>query len=293
MFESLKSGFLRTIDYRQCIEFKNNTALQMYRFLGKRFYKKRVLAFPLDEFAYHRVGLAKSNKGKAQIVRKLQPGIRELEGIGFLQEVPESERYVSKEGQWQVVLAAGIKALAEEPVNHELTQAPCTPRLHTLAQALNRHGVTAKVATELVRDYPAERVEAKIDLLEWLQELKPNRVNEPGAWLVRAIRDDYSPPKGYRPKAEREAKKQEAAEARRKVEADRQRATEEKKREEVKRVAIEDYWNSLTPDERSALETRALEMADPTILNGPLRHSFLKSVRNAYIRTLLFEPSSR
>lgn len=110
MFESLKSGFLRTIDYRQCIEFKNNTALQMYRFLGKRFYKKRLLAFPLDEFAYHRVGLAKSNKGKAQIVRKLQPGIRELEGIGFLQEATDSERYVSKEGQWHIVLAAGVEA---------------------------------------------------------------------------------------------------------------------------------------------------------------------------------------
>jgi hypothetical protein len=126
-----------------------------------------------------------------------------------------------------------------------------------------------------------------------LQELKPNRVNEPGAWLVHAIRDDYSPPKGYRPKAEREAKRQEALEARRKSEADRQRATEEKKREEAERVAIEDYWNCLTPDERSALETRALEMADPTVLSSPLRQSYLKSVRNACIRTLLFEPSSR
>jgi hypothetical protein len=291
MFESLKSGFLRTIDYRQCIKFKNNTALQMYRFLGKRFYKRRVLAFPLDEFAYHRVGLAKSNKGKAQIVRKLQPGIRELEGIGFLQEVPESERYVSKEGQWKIVLAAGVKALPEESTPYQLPQSPSTAGLNTLVQTLNRHGVTAKVATELVRDYPADRVEAKIDLLEWLQELKPNRVKEPGAWLVHAIRDDYSPPKGYRPRTEREAEKQKAAESRRKVEADRQRATQEKKREETERVAIENYWNSLKPDEQSALETRALEMADPTILNGPLRQSYLKSVRNAYIRTLLFEPS--
>ena len=65
----------------------------------------------------------------------------------------------------------------------------------------------------------------------------------------------------------------------------------EKKREETERVAIESYWNSLKPDEQSALETRALEMADPTVLNSPLRQSYLKSVRNAYIRTLLFEPS--
>jgi hypothetical protein len=287
MFESLKSGFLRTIDYRQCIEFKNNTALQMYRFLGKRFYKKRLLALPLEEFAYHRVGLAKSNKGKAQIVRKLQPGIRELEGIGFLQEAPESERYVNKEGQWQIVLAAGAKALLEELPASESPQAPSFPDLHPLAQVLSRHGVTPKVAAELVRDYPAERVEAKIDLLEWMQEQKPKCVNEPGAWLAHAIRDDYSPPKRYIPKAEREAKKQAAAEARRKAEDDRRRAAVEEKHEEAERVAIEDYWNHLTPDERTALEARVLETADSAVLNSPLRQSYLKALRNTHIHDLL------
>jgi hypothetical protein len=292
MFESLKAGFLRTIDYRQCIEFKNNTALQMYRFLGKRFYKKSILAFPLEEFAYHRVGLARSNKGKAQIVRKLQPGILELEGIGFLREAAESERFVSKEGQWQIMLVAGVKALPEELCVQETSPAPSASGLHPLAEALNRHGVTPKVAAELVRDYPAQRVEAKIDLLEWLQELKPSRVKEPGAWLVHAIRNDYTPPKAYRPKAEREAKKREAAEACAKLEADRRRAAEEKNREEAERVAIEDYWNRLTLDERSALEAQVLQMADPAALNSPLRKSYLKSVRNDYIRTLLVKHSS-
>jgi hypothetical protein len=292
MFESLKFGFLRTLDYRQCIEFKNNTALQMYRFLGKRFYKKRLLAFPLDEFAYHRVGLAKSNKGKAQIVRKLQPGIRELEGIGFLQEAAESERYVSKEGQWHIVLAAGVKARPDGPSadadgSASVPPAP-VPSLHPLAQVLNRHGVTPKVAAELVRDYPAERVEAKIDLLEWLQEQKPGRVNEPGAWLVHAIRDDYSPPKGYRPKAEREAKKKAAADARRKAEEDRRHAAEERQREEAERVAVEDYWNRLSPDDRSALETRAMEKCNPDLLNNPMRRSYLKLLCKDEIRTLLF-----
>src|SRR5262249_33657979 len=159
-------------------------------------------------FAYHRVGLAKSNKGKAQIVRKLQPGIRELESIGFLQEAAEIERYVNKEGQWHIVLAAGAKTLSEgSPADGSAPVLPApAPSLHPLAQVLTRHGVSRKVAAELVRDYPAERVEAKVDLLEWLQEQKPDRVNEPGAWLVHAIRDDYSPPKGYGPKAAREAK---------------------------------------------------------------------------------------
>ena len=296
MFESLKSGFLRTIDYRQCIEFKNNTALQMYRFLGKRFYKKRLLAFPLDEFAYHRVGLAKSNKGKAQIVRKLQPGIRELEGIGFIEEATDSERYVTKEGQWHIVLAAGTKDLPDgSPVAADgsatVPTAP-VPSLHPLAQVLNRHGVTPKVAADLVRDYPAERVEAKIDLLEWMQEQKPNQVKEPGAWLVHAIRDDYSPPKGYRPKAEREAKKKLAAAGSRKAEEERRRAAEEKQREEAEQAAIEDYWNRLSPEERSALETRAMEKGDPAVLNSPLRRSYLKSMCNEEIRILLFGTAS-
>jgi hypothetical protein len=293
MFESLKSGFLRTIDYKQCIEFKNNTALQMYRFLGKRFYKKRVLALPLEEFAYHRVGLAKSNKGKAQIVRKLQPGICELENIGFLQEAPKSERYVSKEGHWQIVLAAGAKSLPNEPPVDESPKSPSMLGLPPLAQLLNRLGVTSKVAAELIRDYTADRVEAKIDVLEWFQEHKPGHVNEPGAWLVHAIRDDYSPPKGYKPKAEREAKKQAAAEACRKAEEDRRRAAEEKKREEIEQVAIDDYWHRLTPDERTALEARVIETADSDILNSPLRQTYLKTVRSAYIRDLLFGASPK
>jgi hypothetical protein len=65
-------------------------------------------------------------------------------------------------------------------------------------------------AQELVSQFSAELVEEKIDLLKWklkLQEQGHSRgrpVEDPAAWLIRAIENDYQSPPGFKTSAQRE-----------------------------------------------------------------------------------------
>ena len=96
VFDSFQSGFLRNIDFQLCMQLEHPIALRMYRFLGKRFYHNRELEFDLKEFAYGQLSLGRNYEGGAQIARKLQPAIKELEKIGFLESLTEDQRYEKK-----------------------------------------------------------------------------------------------------------------------------------------------------------------------------------------------------
>ena len=104
VFDSFQSGFLRNIDFHLCMRLEHPTALRMYRFLGKRFYHKPDWTFDLKEFAYEHIGLGRNYEGGTQIARKLQPAIKELEGLGFLTPLSENERFTKKGHDWSIRL---------------------------------------------------------------------------------------------------------------------------------------------------------------------------------------------
>src|SRR3954453_20219100 len=70
----------------------NSTAKRLYRFLDKRFHHKPDWTFDLKELAHEHIGLSRRYEGQAHLKRKLQPAIAELEGIAFLEPLPEAER---------------------------------------------------------------------------------------------------------------------------------------------------------------------------------------------------------
>ncbi len=72
--------------------------------------------------------------------------------------------------------------------------------------SLRRVGVGEKASRRLISHYSSTRILTKIDYLNYLNETKPEEIQDPAAWVRRAIEDDYAPPAGYKPKAEREAK---------------------------------------------------------------------------------------
>lgn len=81
-------------------------AKKMYRFLDKRCYKARRLEFDLQTFAFEHIGLSR-NYHTGEIKRRLRASILELEEKGFLETLPESERFAKKErGVYTTPLAA-------------------------------------------------------------------------------------------------------------------------------------------------------------------------------------------
>jgi len=254
VFESFQAGFLRNIDFKLCMRLKHPTSLRMYRYLGKQFYAQPELTFELKAFAEANLGLGRNYEGGTQIARKLKPAIQELEDIGFLEPLPEHERFIKNGREWSVrfvqkAVAPPLPAASEPP-----------PEALPLIDALAERGVTRATAAELVQKHPAETIQAKIDVFDWLLSKQDKRVaKNPAGYLCDSIRTDYAVPKGFISRAEREGREEKARQ-------DAQRKAEEKRREQEaadREQEASDHIKWLTPAERADLEAKALAAASP------------------------------
>lgn len=92
---------------------------------------------------------------------------------------------------------------------------PLQQERHAVVVALLDQGVAEKVAMRLGEQYPPERIRQKIDYLTYVLEEDPTRIKNPRGWLRRAIEENYGPPDGYAPPAERANRESRAAAERR------------------------------------------------------------------------------
>lgn len=258
VFDSFKAGFVRDIDFQLCMRLEHPTALRMYRFLGKRFYHRQDWTFDLKEFAYIHMNLGRNYEGGTQIARKLQPAITELEGIGFLEPLTESERFPKKGREWGVRFIKKGR-LPVLPAPSPAAAAPAESATSSLADELISRGVAKSTAAELVQQHPAETIQAKIEQFDWLMEKQDKRAakNPPG-FLRSSIEKDYAVPRGFVPKAERERLKSEQEAKDRQAEEDRRRRQREELARKAEQKAADDYWAMLTPEQQSQLDDAAL-----------------------------------
>ena len=286
VFDSFQAGFLRNIDFQLCMRLEHPTALRLYRLLGKRFYIKPDWTFDLKELAYEHIGLGRNYEGGTQIARKLQPAIDELEQVGFLEPLPADERFPKRGREWSVRFlrkaAAPSATLSITESTTAFTEGPSP-----LVTALTTRGITTMTAEELVQKYPAETIEAKLEVFNWLVGKEDKRVaKNPAGYLVDSIRKDYAAPKGFVSKAERQRRLEAKQAKERKDAEERRRQQEEKARERAEQQAIDAYWASLTPKQQAEID----DQADPETLameEGPIRRMGLHIHRADHIRRLL------
>ena len=284
IFASFQAGYLKPLDYDLCMGLRNSTAKRMFRFLDKRFYHKPELTFDLKEFAHEHVGLSRNYEGQVQLRRKLQPGIAELERIGFLEPLPEAERFQQRDGRWTVrfikqgaaqLALPGLEPPPESPGPASTPAAQPAPppkpgaggrqaagndasATPGPAQQLIDRGVTAAVARRLLNDHEPDLILKQIDAFDWRVETKDKHVQEnPAGYLVRAIQHDYALPTGYLPKAERRRREEAERLAERQAAEGHRR---EREQEEDQRAARA-YRAALTPTQLKELEAAALANA--------------------------------
>jgi hypothetical protein len=290
IFESFQAGYLKPLDYDLCMGLSNSTAKRMYRFLDKRFYHKPDLTFDLKELAHEHIGLGRHYEGPAHLKRNLIPAITELEKVGVLEPLSEAERFPKDGKNWKVRLIQKSGTVTTLPALSS-DSAP----LPFLATDLIARGVTKSTAIELVQKYPAEAIQAKIDVFDFLKEKADKRVaKSPAGYLVKSITDDYTTPEGFIPKAERDrlaevAQQQKQAEAHK---ARRKRQEELREREEAKLIAA--YRKSLSPEQFAQLEADTLahasaeekqSLAEPALTR--FRATLIHKMMDAHIVSLL------
>ncbi|MBL9170407.1 MAG: replication initiator protein A [Verrucomicrobiales bacterium] len=281
LFRSFRAGNLKSIDFDFFRSLRSAVAKRLYRFLDKRFFHRDRWEFNLKEVSWEHIGLSR-RYDTANLKRKLRPPIRELEERGFLQPLPEELRFAKvRSGDWRVIFER-VRPVEKPPEQNALTQ------------ALVQRGVTPVTACEVVGAYPSDQIEARLEVFDWLQAKKdPKVTRNPAGFLVASIRTDYSPPKGFVSREERDRQNEIRIKGRQKAE-ERElaaRAREEAKVRE-KDAEIEKFWNSLSETERSRAQGEALARAKPferelVGKGGTLGKVALKAILEAYALKLM------
>jgi hypothetical protein len=286
IFESFQAGYLKPLDYDLCMGLRNSTAKRMYRFLDKRFHHKSDWTFDLKDLSHEHIGLSRTYEGIAQLKRKLEPAIAELEAVGFLLPLPDFDRF-PRNGR-----TCKVRLIQKSPASTFLPTAANDPEpLPPLVAELVNRGVTEVTATDLVKRHQAEAIERQIDVFDWMRVKHDKRIaKSPAGYLVKSIDTGYKEPAGYTSKAERERLAEAASQAEHKVAAKRRQEQEEEAREQAERKAVHNYWESLTPEQQAELQATADASVDPEQLaeeTGPLKSFGQMIRRHDHIRQLL------
>ncbi len=245
MFESFQAGNLKRIDLGVYFQLKSAVAKQIYRFLDKRFYKKRALEFDLRTFGCEHIGLSR-RYDCFELKRKLTPALRELEAIGFLQPRSPAERFQKiASGKWTIAVARQEKSKTTQETRIE--------------KELIQRGVHRKVAGELAAQFPAERIEDKLRLHDALLNARDRRISRnPAGFLTAAIRHDYQSPPPEKPRRAPSPQIPRETDPSRPT---RHRDITASPPETSEQKAFTTMWHTLSLEEQARLERDALHQA--------------------------------
>lgn len=264
IFQSFQAGSLKKLDIDAYFSYATSIAKRMYRFLDKRFYLKPTWEFDLKEFAFHRIGLS-HKYNVAQIKAKLQPAIDELstgtpERDAFLEPMEHEQRYRKlAKGKWLIVLSR--KAFTPLPDAKPV-------EVGGLVSELVERGVAREVACELVDDpkNSPEFIRHRIEVFDWVMA-RPNQKTireSPAGYLIDSIRNRYlTAPKGFTSQSDRKREQEAQQEAARKRADEKARETRELARKRSEELAVKDYWEALSAEEKDALLAAAGVPTDP------------------------------
>jgi hypothetical protein len=276
LYQSFQASNLKALDLDVYFALSRPAAKQAYRFLDKRFYHSGRLEFDLKVFACEHVGLSREHD-TAQLRRALEPVLKELEAVGFLEPMKPEDRYRRLgRGQCKVVLVRRPKCFRTSDEEG------------SLVGELLKRGVWADVAPALAKSLPEEVVQRYLALHDWLLKRKDRRIaKNPAGFLAACIANrfpfpnDFEEAKGH---VERRQRDRVAGTSRHPVlpvpmDKDRQ--------------AIAAKLSALSQEEMGRLEAEALQTAKPFVArtyerlrqeSGPLFQEMREALLVEYLK---------
>lgn len=265
-FKSFRSEYLKKLDLEQFLRLPGAASKRAYRFLDKNLPDSGPLAYDLRLFACEKIGMSRNYKPSRLITEVQATVVDPLEKAHFLAPLDPKERFVKEaRGRYRVVFArAGQQALAT-PASDNASEGYTPASASTIERELKQRGLGGKAARDLIAAHSSDYIQQKIDYLDFLIE-NAEQPKKPAGWLRAAIEEDYGPPAGYQRRAERLHHKQNTVEKHRRKDeeqaASRRQEEQEAAARKAQRAHIDAYLNTLTPQERKALEEQAVAHAD-------------------------------
>jgi len=247
IFESFRSGFIKTLDFGFYRSLKSPLARKLFRLLDKKRYKTDTYEIELMRLASR---LALTDNAYPSDVRKQldRSAHAELKATGFLKAVfyirrgkTTSVKYemASKE-TWRSPQVEKPQAITEDPLVGELVA----------------RGITRVVARTLIEKHGEKVIAEKLEVFDHLHsQQSPLLAKNPAGFLRTSIEKDYAPPTGYISRAERQRRKADLEEARRR---EQEQIAAADKAQLERQSALDAQWNGLSREEQAQLEDEVL-----------------------------------
>jgi plasmid replication initiation protein len=225
MFESFRSGFIKKIDLELYFKIGSAVSRRLYRYLDKHFYYTPVVERNLMDFAFEKLGLARTYKYVSSVRQQLEPAADELIKHGFLASysvdgrgADATIRFVAA-GQPPSVAAspkprsapairppsrpAAIDPSALQGVSHDTAPLPqSVDRAEEVAKQLVSRGLHPAQAAKLLDGREdLVKVEQVISLFDALVKSRDVRVSRsPVGFLYRAVENPERFIRGEQPR---------------------------------------------------------------------------------------------
>lgn len=246
LYANMQAGYIKALDVDLFLSLESVIAQALYRYLdAKRYDGKAFYRIGLKKLAFEHLGLSR-NYYPSDIKRKLATAHQELTERGF---ILGAEYAPMKNGEEMVIYRFAPRGGKEERLKEPVAAAlPAVveegERSSPLAQRLTEAGVSRAAAAEL-----AATLMDECELQ--LQYLPYRDARDPGAVLVRSIREGWSAPPAWA----RAEEQRRAAEASRKKRAEVEQRVEQKAGEEQE---FDAWWNGLAAEHRDVIRAEAM-----------------------------------
>lgn len=247
IFDSFKSGFLKTLDLNLYLALKSPLARKLFRLLDKKLYRAETFEIELMRLASR---LALTDNAYPSIVKKQldRSAHPELEACGFLKSVRYIKRGNSTVIQYQMAPKTNWRLPTLEPraANQD----------DPLVAELVTRGITRDVARGLLAAQGEKIVADQLEVFDYLKSTKTSaEFSNPAGFLRASIEKNYAAPAGYISRAERQRLKDaKAAEQR----AQSERTAAEAQADQDREAAFQKLWDSLSDTDKESLEAQVL-----------------------------------
>ena len=227
LYDSLLTGYMKSVDLNIYFSLKNPVARQLFRYLDKKRLGKYKFEIGLQKLAYNHLGFDMDiHKRPSIIKRSLEPAHKELIDCGFLGAVEY----------------APMKNNNYEKIVYKFQQQKKLKGIDTpLVRDMVEVGVTEAVAEQVIKEYPECQVRSQIEALPY------RKAENPAAVLMASIKGNWTIPKTIADEHKQEM----------------QSAAVQKEEEEKKahREQVKAYIKGLSKEEDEELTKQAIELA--------------------------------
>ena len=287
IFQSFRSGNLKSIDLNFYTSLKSSVAKRLYRFLDKRFHFGKRYELDLHNLCFEHIGISRKSD-TANLKRKLFGGIRELEQRGYLEPLTMAQQFQKvRSREWRVVFRRAMAKASRDKQPKKIKTPP-------LLEALTDRGIHLSAAQDLIMGYDAEDIQKQLEVFDWLIGRNDARVSRnPAGFLISSIQEEYCPPKEFLNRIQKAAAKTQTD----KISVQKKNLAQLKM--DADHEAVSEFWGSLSEAERIRLEAEALAQAsrfhkDLMEGDGVLAEASKKSLLNAYaLKTLQSDPNKK